>query len=42
MKVINEPRYMNKAFEKLWEQFPDLKFLQRQIRSYLKRKEKRP
>ena len=25
MKVINEPRYMNKAFEKLWEQFPDLK-----------------
>lgn len=25
MKVINESRYMNKAFEKLWEQFPDLK-----------------
>lgn len=25
MKVINEARYMNKAFEKLWEQFPDLK-----------------
>ena len=25
MKIINEGRYMDKAFEQLWKQFPDLK-----------------